>query len=151
MFLHAGRTNGAVQAAPAVAFSIASRLSPRGTQSAMVMVQAIVRPEKSFAVVEALLDAGFPALTKYDVAGRGKQRGIRIGEVTYDELPKEMLMIVVSEEDAPLVIDTIERAARTNVQGAFGDGKIFVLPVQASYTISSGARDAEAVAEAVEA
>jgi len=117
----------------------------------MVMVQAIVRPEKSFAVVEALLDAGFPALTKYDVAGRGKQRGIRIGEVTYDELPKEMLMIVVSEEDAPLVIDTIERAARTNVQGAFGDGKIFVLPVQASYTISTGARDAQAVAEAVEA
>jgi nitrogen regulatory protein PII 1 len=151
MFLHAGRTNGAVQAASVAASSIGSRSPPRGTQSAMVMVQAIVRPEKSFAVVEALLDAGFPALTKYDVAGRGKQRGIRIGEVTYDELPKEMLMIVVAEEEAPLVIDTIERAARTNVQGAFGDGKIFVLPVQASYTISSGARDAEALAEAVEA
>jgi nitrogen regulatory protein PII 1 len=112
----------------------------------MVMVQAIVRPEKAYAVIKALLDAGFPALTKYDVAGRGKQRGIRIGEVTYDELPKEMLMIVVTEEEGPLVIDTIERAARTSTQGAFGDGKIFVLPVQASYTISTGVRDAEAVA-----
>jgi nitrogen regulatory protein PII 1 len=111
----------------------------------MVMVQAIVRPEKVYAVMSALLEAGFPALTKYEVAGRGKQRGIRIGEVTYDELPKEMLMIVVTEEEAPLVIDTIERAARTNIHGAFGDGKIFVLPVEAAYTISTGARDAEAV------
>jgi nitrogen regulatory protein PII 1 len=112
---------------------------------AMVMVQAIVRPEKVYAVMQALLDAGFPALTKYEVAGRGKQRGIRIGEVTYDELPKEMLMIVVTEDEAPLVIDTIESAARTNIHGAFGDGKIFVLPVEAAYTISSGTRDAEAV------
>jgi len=111
----------------------------------MVMVQAIVRPEKVYAVMNALLDAGFAALTKFEVAGRGKQRGIRIGEVTYDELPKEMLLIVVTEEEAPFVIDTIERAARTNVHGAFGDGKIFVLPVEASYTISTGARDAEAV------
>jgi nitrogen regulatory protein PII 1 len=111
----------------------------------MLMVQAIVRPEKAYAVVEALLDAGFPALTKYDVAGRGKQRGIRIGEVTYDELPKEMLVVVVADEDAPLVIAAVERAARTNVHGAFGDGKIFVLPVEASYTISTGVRDLEAV------
>lgn len=112
---------------------------------AMVMVQAVVRPEKVYAVMKALLDAGFPALTKYEVAGRGKQRGIRIGEVTYEELPKEMLMIVVSAQEAPLVIDTIESAARTSTHGAFGDGKIFVLPVEASYTISTGARDAEAV------
>ncbi|MGD0474117.1 MAG: P-II family nitrogen regulator [Candidatus Velthaea sp.] len=111
----------------------------------MVMVQAIVRPEKAYTVAQALLDAGFPALTKYDVAGRGKQRGIRIGEVSYDELPKEMLMIVVEDDDAQRVIDTIEHAARTDAGGAFGDGKIFVLPVAASYTISTGTRDAEAV------
>lgn len=111
----------------------------------MVMVQAIVRPEKAYAVIEALRSAGFPAVTKYDVAGRGQQRGIRIGEITYDELPKEMLIIVVEDKDAPVVIDTIEGVARTSTQGAFGDGKIFVLPVQASYTISTGARDDEVV------
>ncbi len=111
----------------------------------MIMVQAIVRPEKVYAVIGALLDAGYPALTKYDVFGRGKQRGLRVGEVTYDELPKEALMIVVTEEEAPLVVDVIARAARTGERGAFGDGKIFLLPVEASYTISTGMRDAEAV------
>jgi nitrogen regulatory protein PII 1 len=109
------------------------------------MVQAIIRPEKVYAVIKALLDAGFPALTKYDVFGRGKQRGLRVGEITYDELPKEALMIVVSEEESALVVDTIVRAARTGDHGAFGDGKVFVVPVEASYTISTGIRDAEAV------
>ena len=54
----------------------------------MIMVRAIVRPEKADDVLAALMDNGFPAVTKYSVAGRGKQRGIKIGEVTYDELPK---------------------------------------------------------------
>ncbi len=107
----------------------------------MVMVQAIVRPEKVYGVMKALLEAGFPAVTKMDVFGRGKQRGLRVGEISYDELPKEQLMIVVTGEDARLVIDTIVQAARTEGKGAFGDGKVFVLPVEESYTISSGTRD----------
>jgi nitrogen regulatory protein PII 1 len=108
---------------------------------AMVMVQAIVRPEKVYGVMKALLEAGFPAVTKMDVFGRGKQRGLRVGEISYDELPKEQLMIVVNGEDAPLVIDTIVQAARTEGKGAFGDGKVFVLPVEESYTVSSGTKD----------
>ena len=56
-----------------------------------IMIQAIVRPEKVHEVMKALIDAGFPAVTKMDVFGRGKQRGLKIGEITYDELPKEML------------------------------------------------------------
>ena len=45
-------------------------------------------------VLAALIDAGFPAVTKsLDVAGRGKQRGIKIGEITYDEIPKVMLIM----------------------------------------------------------
>ena len=109
----------------------------------MVMVQAIVRPEKVYGVMKALLEAGFPAVTKMDVFGRGKQRGLRVGEISYDELPKEQLMVVVSGEDARLVIDTIVQVARTEGKGAFGDGKVFVLPVEESYTISSGARDGQ--------
>lgn len=109
-----------------------------------VMVQAVVRPEKVYGVMKALLDAGFPAVTKVDVFGRGKQRGLKVGEITYDELPKEQLMIVVNDEDAPLVVDTIVAAARTDGKGAFGDGKIFVLPIDEAYTISSGTKDEEA-------
>ena len=60
----------------------------------MVMIRAVVRPEKSSEVMSALMYAGFPAVTKMDVYGRGKQRGMRIGDVHYDELPKELLLTV---------------------------------------------------------
>ena len=104
----------------------------------MIMVRAIVRPEKTDAVLASLLDAGFPAVTKFSVAGRGKQRGIKIGEVTYDEIPKTMLLSVVKNADRDFVVETIMNAARTGGKGAFGDGKIFVSPVEEVYTVSSG-------------
>jgi len=112
----------------------------------MIMVRAIVRPEKADDVLAALMDAGFPAVTKYAVAGRGKQRGIKIGEVTYDEIPKTMLMSVVRAEDKDFVIKTIMEAARTGSKGAFGDGKIFVTDVEDVYTISSGIKEGEEAA-----
>jgi nitrogen regulatory protein PII 1 len=87
------------------------------------------------------MDAGFPAVTKYSVTGRGKQRGIKIGEVTYDEIPKTMLMSVVKKSDKQFVINTIMDAARTGKKGAFGDGKIFIADVEDVYTISSGVKE----------
>jgi nitrogen regulatory protein PII 1 len=107
------------------------------------MVRAIVRPEKTDQVLAALMDAGFPAVTKMDVYGRGKQRGIRIGEVTYDELPKEMIFTVVRDSDKDYVVKVIMLAARTGHKGAFGDGKIFVSAVEEAYTISTGLKEAE--------
>ena len=115
----------------------------------MIMIRAIVRPEKSDDVLAALMDAGFPAVTKYSVAGRGKQRGIKIGEVTYDEIPKTMLMLVINAADKDFVIDTLMRTARTDKKGAFGDGKIFISPVEESYTMSSGVLETAAASEEV--
>jgi nitrogen regulatory protein PII 1 len=105
------------------------------------MIRAIIRPEKSPAVLAALLEAGFPAVTKMDVYGRGKQRGVKIGEVTYDELPKEMLLIAVNDEDKDFVLDVIAKTARTSPEGAFGDGKLFVSQIDEVYTVRTGARD----------
>lgn len=107
----------------------------------LTMVRAIVRPEKTDAVLAALMDAGFPAVTKFNVAGRGKQRGIKIGEIQYDEIPKVMLICVVNDNDKDFVIKTIMESARTGAKGAFGDGKIFVNPVEEMYTISSGVKE----------
>jgi nitrogen regulatory protein PII 1 len=107
----------------------------------MVMVRAIVRPERTDAVMEALMDAGFPAVTRVAVVGRGKQRGIKIGEITYDELPKELLITVVKSKDKDYVVKTIMKAARTGSNGSYGDGKIFVCPVEEVYTVSSGVKD----------
>jgi nitrogen regulatory protein PII 1 len=115
----------------------------------MIMIRAVIRPEKSDAVLEALMDAGFPAVTKIGVVGRGKQRGIKIGEVTYDELPKELLMMVVKDEDKDYVIKTIMGAARSSGKGSFGDGKIFVSPVLEVYTVSSGIKEGAEAAVAV--
>lgn len=104
----------------------------------MVLVRAIVRPEKVGIVLSELLSAGFPAVTKMDVYGRGKQKGITVGEIHYDEIPKEMLLMVVKDEDKDDVIKIILRNARTGENGTFGDGRIFVSPVLDAYTISSG-------------
>lgn len=107
----------------------------------MLMVRAIVRPEKTNVILAELNSAGFPAVTKMDVVGRGKQRGVKVGEVVYDEIPKEMLMLVVQEEkDKDDVISIIAKYAKTGGKGAFGDGKIFVTPVEEAYTISSGSK-----------
>ncbi len=107
----------------------------------MILIRSIVRPEKADNVLAALMDAGFPAVTRMAVVGRGKQRGIKIGEITYDEIPKEILLTVVKSKDKEFVIRTVMQAARTGEKGAFGDGKIFVSPVEEAYTISSGIKE----------
>jgi nitrogen regulatory protein PII 1 len=111
----------------------------------MLMIRAIVRPSKSSDVMAALMAAGFPAVTKLDVVGRGKQRGMKVGEVTYDEIPKELLFTVVDDKDKQFVVDTILKAARTGEKGSFGDGKIFISPVLEVYTVSSGVKEEESV------
>lgn len=106
----------------------------------MVMIRSIIRPEKVDDVLAALMADGFPAVTKISVVGRGKQRGIKIGNVTYDEIPKEMLLMVVPDKDKDFVINRIMEVART-ASGSFGDGKIFVTPVEEVYTVSSGIKE----------
>ncbi len=101
------------------------------------MIKAIIRPERVTTVLSELCDAGFPAVTKFDVVGRGKQRGVKVGDIYYDEIPKEMLMLVVKDEDKDDVIKVIMRNSKTGAKGAYGDGKIFVMPVEETYTISS--------------
>lgn len=107
----------------------------------MLMIRAIVRPEKVDEVMAALMYAGFPSVTKMDVYGRGKQRGMKVGEITYDELPKELLFTVVEDSDKDFVVETVLKAARTGDKGAFGDGKVFISPVEEAYTVSSGKRE----------
>ena len=115
----------------------------------MLMIRAIVRPEKVDTVLERLMAEGFPAVTRMTVSGRGKQRGIKIGDITYDEIPKELLIMVVPDADKDLVIQTVIGAARTGDKGAFGDGKIFVSPVDEVYTVSSGIKETAAGTEEV--
>ena len=98
----------------------------------MKMIKAIVRPEKSEDVLDALLAGGFAAATKMSVLGRGKQKGLKVGDTYYDEIPKELIMLVVEDKDVDKVLKVIVE------NGTYGDGKIFVSDVERAITISSG-------------
>ncbi len=131
----------------------------------MKMVRASIRPEVEREMVLALEAAGFPALTKSHVFGRGKQKGI-IQEIdpqmpgeyetgvrlvpTPSEcarehplskvvryVPKRMLQILVPDEAVQPVIQAI---IRVNQTGYPGDGKIFVSPVEDAVRIRTGER-----------
>jgi nitrogen regulatory protein PII 1 len=102
------------------------------------MIQAVIRPDREEAVAEALAQHHFPAMTKWDVVGRGRQGGIRVGSQSYDELAKSMVMLVINDDEADMVSRIIREAA---FSGYTGDGKIFVGPVEEAYTIRTGAAE----------
>ncbi|MDE4542125.1 MULTISPECIES: P-II family nitrogen regulator [Thermoanaerobacterium] len=104
----------------------------------MKMVRAIIRPEKEKQVVEALDKNGYSSMTKMHIFGRGKQKGIQVGPIVYDELPKILLMIVAKDEDISKIVNLIESNART---GNIGDGKIFISEVDEAYTIRTGNKE----------
>jgi nitrogen regulatory protein PII 1 len=106
----------------------------------VLLIRAIVRPEKKDEVLAELSSAGFNAATMVDVVGRGKQKGIKIGGMVYDEIPKILILMVIPDEAKDTVIKIILSIAKTGTGGTFGDGKIFVSPVEDVYTISKGTR-----------
>ena len=97
----------------------------------MKMIQAIIRSEKLEHVKKALEKKGFVAMSILEITGRGEQKGITLeyrGEtVEVDTLPKIMLEMVINDQDVDTIIAIIRAAGRT---GSFGDGKIFVWPVE---------------------
>ncbi|HJK10804.1 MAG TPA: P-II family nitrogen regulator [Methanocorpusculum sp.] len=99
----------------------------------MKMIVAVIRPEKVDDVVDALEAVNVPGVTITDVRGRGEQGGIclqyRAGKMQIHTLPKTKLEIVVPDKDVDTIIKTIREHART---GKKGDGRIFVLPVEAA-------------------
>ncbi|OLN24906.1 Nitrogen regulatory protein P-II [Desulfovibrio sp. DV] len=101
----------------------------------MKMIKAIVRPEAAETVTEGLAEAGFFTMTKINAYGRGKQKGITMGDVHYDELPKTMIMMVVEDKSVEEVLKIIKYKAYT---GNFGDGKVFVMPVESVFTVRTG-------------
>lgn len=104
----------------------------------MKLLKAFIRPEKESDVVKALEQAGFSAMTKWDVLGRGRQRGIQVGAQVYDELSKLCVMMVVDDSQAPKAVEVILQGART---GHPGDGRIFISEVKQAYTIRTGKAD----------
>ncbi len=104
----------------------------------MKMIKAYIRPQNEKDVLKALVDKKIYGATFKSALGRGKQRGLKVSDVYYDEIPKVMLMIAVEDEKEAEVKAIISSVCRTGKTGAFGDGKIFTIPVLKEVTISSG-------------
>ena len=105
----------------------------------MKKVEAIIRHFKMNEVKEALSACGVHGMTVTEVRGIGRQKGhseiYRGAEYTIDFLPKVKLEIVVADDDASGVIETILAVART---GEVGDGKIFVTDLENVIRIRTG-------------
>jgi nitrogen regulatory protein P-II 1 len=105
----------------------------------MKKIEAVIRHFKLEEVKDALSEAGVHGMTVSEVRGFGRQKGhkeqYRGAEYTVDFLPKAKLEIIVSDEQAKTVIDTILRTART---GQIGDGKIFVTDLAEMIRIRTG-------------
>lgn len=112
----------------------------------MKEIVAIIRPEKLQIVKEALEDAGCHGLTVTEVKGRGRQLGItesyRGSNYKVDLLPKTKLELIVKDEHADIVIDTIVKNAQT---GDIGDGKIFISNIDDVVRIRTNERGEKAV------
>jgi len=104
----------------------------------MKMIRAIIRPDSADEVSDGLADAGFVSMTKENVFGRGKEKGLTVGTCHYDELPKTMIMLVVADEKVNEALKIIQYKAYT---GNIGDGKVFVSPVEDALTVRTGSHE----------
>ncbi len=105
----------------------------------MKKIEAIIKPFKLDEVKDALNDIGIVGMTISEVRGFGRQKGhkelFRGSEYVVDLLPKVKIEVVVKEEIAKQVVETIMASART---GNIGDGKIFVSTLDETYRIRTG-------------
>jgi nitrogen regulatory protein PII len=112
----------------------------------MKRVEAIIKPFKLEDVKSALAEIGVEGMTVMEVKGFGRQKGhteiYRGSEYTVDFLPKMLILIFVSDEKAPSVVECIIHASKT---GKIGDGKVFVSEVGHAFRIRTGETGDQAI------
>jgi len=112
----------------------------------MKLVTAIIKPFKLDDVKTALQDFGINGMTVSEASGYGRQRGhtevYRGAEYTVDLVPKVRLEVVVEDHDVEDVVTLITTSAQT---GRIGDGKVWVVPVEAIARVRTGERGPEAL------
>jgi nitrogen regulatory protein P-II 2 len=105
----------------------------------MKYIVAIIQPSRLAAVHEALVAIGIEGLTTSEVQGYGRQKGktevYRGTEYTVNFLPKVKIEIAVDGGMAEKACEAIKSAAES---GKIGDGKVFVLDLEAALRIRTG-------------
>lgn len=99
----------------------------------MIEIMAVVRPNKTSATKQALIDINYPGYTCIKAIGRGKKSVeviLNDGSSLQTKLvTKRVFLIVVEDEAKDEVIEAIMKA---NSTGNPGDGKIFVSKIEES-------------------
>jgi nitrogen regulatory protein P-II 1 len=112
----------------------------------MRLVTALVKPFKLDDVKEALTQLGLPGITITESKGFGRQRGhtevYRGAEYKVEFVPKVRIEVLIDDDEARRVADTIVEAART---GQIGDGKVWISPVDTIIRVRTGEMDHDAL------
>ncbi len=112
----------------------------------MKRIEAIIRPQRLSALVEAVDSLGYRGLTVRSVTGQGIQGGLaqqwRREEYRVDLLPKVSVMMAVQDDEVEDLVAVMVKTARTD---RIGDGKIFVSAVDQVVRIRTGERGPEAL------
>jgi len=112
----------------------------------MKLITAVIKPFKLDEVRAALTEAGVGGMTISEVKGYGRQKGhkeiYRGAEYQISFVPKIKVEVAVPEDLVERAMEIISTAART---GEIGDGKIFVMPIEAAVRIRTGENDIDAL------
>jgi nitrogen regulatory protein P-II 1 len=112
----------------------------------MKLITAVIKPHKWEDVRAALEAVGVTGMTVSEVSGYGRQKGhtevYRGAEYDIALVPKIRVEIVVDAPDVDEVVATIVSAGQT---GRIGDGKVWVVSVDAVVRVRTGERDAAAI------
>ena len=112
----------------------------------MKYITAIVQPHRLDEVRKALGAIGVHGMTASDVYGYGRQKGhtevYRGAEYEIHYVPKIKIEIAVADEQAEGVVEAVAEAARS---GKIGDGKIFVVDLEAALRIRTGETGSDAL------
>ena len=110
------------------------------------LVIATIKPFKLEEVREALTTVGVRGMMVTEIKGFGAQSGhteiYRGAEYAVAFVPKVKLEIVVPDDLVDQVTTTIARTARTD---KIGDGKIFVVDVEAALRVRTGELNEDAL------
>ena len=112
----------------------------------MKLVVAVIKPFKLDDVKEVLKNIGVQGMTLTEAQGFGRQRGhtevYRGAEYEVDFVPKIRLEVAVDDAQVEEVVDAIVSSAAT---GKIGDGKVWVLPLEAIVRVRTGERGTDAL------
>ena len=107
----------------------------------MKKIEAIIRTHLLDAVRSALQEVEVVGISIIDVQGYGLQKGhtetYRGTEYQIEFIPKIKIEVLIPDDVEEFTVNAIIKTART---GKFGDGKIFVIPVDDVIRIRTGER-----------